>query len=174
MTLLKNERIALRAPEPEDLDFFYRWENDTELWKYGSAVTPYSRYTLKQYLAGAPHDIYQQNQLRLMIVENAGGCVAGTVDLYDFDPHHNRAGVGILVDRGFRRKGIGCAALEAMAEYAFVFLHIHQLFAHVPVFNTPSLGLFEKNGFVAAGLLHDWLCTADGYADVCVMQRVGR
>lgn len=174
MTLLKNERVALRAPEPEDLDFFYRWENDTELWKYGAAVSPYSRYALKQYLADATHDIYRQNQLRLMIVENAGGSVAGTVDLYDFDPHHNRAGVGILVDREFRRKGVGSAALDSMAEYAFSFLHLHQLFAHVPVLNTPSLALFEKNGFVAAGLLRDWLCTDEGYADVCVMQRVVR
>lgn len=174
MTLLKNQRVALRAPEPEDLDFFYRWENDTELWKYGAALSPYSRYALKQYLAEATSDIYRQHQLRLMIVENAGGGVAGTVDLYDFDPHHNRAGVGILVDRAFRRQGIADAALELMAEYAFAFLHIHQLFAHIPVFNTPSLALFEKNGFMAAGLLRDWLCTADGYADVCVMQRVAR
>ena len=33
MKLLENERIILRALEPEDLDVLYRWENDASLWQ---------------------------------------------------------------------------------------------------------------------------------------------
>ena len=31
--LLSNDRVRLRALEPEDLELLYRWENDPELWE---------------------------------------------------------------------------------------------------------------------------------------------
>lgn len=33
--LLSNDRVRLRALEPEDLGLLYRWENDPELWEVG-------------------------------------------------------------------------------------------------------------------------------------------
>ncbi|WP_106829057.1 GNAT family N-acetyltransferase [Parabacteroides pacaensis] len=172
MELLKNTEIRLRAPEPEDLDVFYRWENDTELWKYGATLTPYSRYDLKNYLASSSHNIYRDNQLRLMIEQLSSGCTIGIIDLYDFEPHPGRAAVGILVDRDFRNKKVASQAIELLSTYAFSFLHIHQLYAHIPLSNAPSLSLFEKNGFVRSGVLKDWISAPEGYEDVVIMQKV--
>ena len=45
-TWLKNEKITLRSPEPEDLELMYTMENDTTLWSVGNATLPYSRYTI--------------------------------------------------------------------------------------------------------------------------------
>lgn len=173
MTLLKNDHIILRAPEPEDLDSFYAWENDTELWEYGATLSPYSRYAIKEYLAALTHNIYESNQLRFMVEHRASGKVAGMIDLYDFDPHHRRAGVGVLVDKSFRRRQVASQALHLLTEYAFSFLHIHQLFAHIPTANTHSMALFEKNGFTHSGTLKEWLYTPDGYKDIYVMQKIG-
>lgn len=50
--LLSNDRVRLRALEPEDLELLYRWENDPELWEVGNTLAPYSRYILKEYIAG--------------------------------------------------------------------------------------------------------------------------
>ena len=36
--LLENKTIQLRAIEPEDLEVLYKWENDTDVWKYGSEI----------------------------------------------------------------------------------------------------------------------------------------
>ena len=36
--MLRGKRVSLRAVEPEDLDLMYRIENDTEIWKYGTAA----------------------------------------------------------------------------------------------------------------------------------------
>ncbi|MDR2041647.1 MAG: GNAT family N-acetyltransferase, partial [Tannerella sp.] len=66
MRLLENETVRLRAMEPEDLDFLYRWENDTRLWRYGNTMAPYSRFSLKAYLSDAHLDIFHARQLRLM------------------------------------------------------------------------------------------------------------
>ena len=36
--LLSNDRVRLRALEPEDLELLYRWENDPELWEVGNTL----------------------------------------------------------------------------------------------------------------------------------------
>ncbi|MDR1526777.1 MAG: GNAT family N-acetyltransferase [Dysgonamonadaceae bacterium] len=174
MALLGNETIVLRAVEPEDLDWLYRWENDPELWRYGSTLTPYSRFTLREYLSNAiSRDIFQSRQLRLMIVEKASQRPVGTVDLYDFEPVHLRAGTGILLDSDYRRRGFGLQALQLMQEYASRILMLKQLYAFIPAGNRPSYRLFQKSGYVEAGLLKSWIQTADGFLDTYLMQWLG-
>ncbi|WP_080904120.1 GNAT family N-acetyltransferase [Parabacteroides sp. Marseille-P3160] len=170
MLLLEDETIRLRALEPEDLDQLYRWENNSDLWELGSTLSPYSRFLLKSYIANSHLDIYEQKQLRLMIELLQTKEAVGTIDLYDFDPRHRRAGVGILIDDTFHRKGIAGKALRLLKQYAFSFLNLHQLYAHVPVTNEASLHLFGKEGYRITGALSEWLATAQGYVDVNVMQ----
>jgi diamine N-acetyltransferase len=173
MPLLNNETIALRALEPEDLDSLYRWENDPELWQYGSTLAPYSRFVLRDYLSSArQHDVFQARQLRLMIVETQSKRPVGTVDLYDLDPVHLRAGVGILIDSPDRGKGRGKQTLQLLHEYASKVLMLHQLYAYIPETNVPSRHLFGESGYVIAGRLKDWVKTTKGYSDVYLMQRI--
>ncbi|GHV57189.1 N-acetyltransferase [Bacteroidia bacterium] len=172
MTLLKNDTVSLRALEPEDLDWLYRWENDPELWQYGPTLAPYSRFTLRDYLSNAlSQDIFQSRQLRLMIVENSSQQPIGTVDLYDIDPIHLRAGIGILLDAAYRGKKLSPQVLELMHEYASCILLLHQLYAYVPENNPSSYKLFQRSGYEEAGVLKSWLKTAEGYQDVHFMQR---
>ena len=138
----------------------------------GSTLSPYSRYELKQYIADAGSDIYERKQLRLIIVLKETNVAIGTVDLYDFDPHHRRAGVGFLIDPACQRKGFAKSALNLLITYAFSFLQIHQLYAHIPLSNTPSLRLLEQCGFQKMGLLKEWLLTTNGYIDVAVVSRL--
>ena len=100
MAQLENETIRLRALEPEDLELLYRWENNPELWSLGNTMSPYSRYILKEYIRESHRDIFDLKQLRLMIELRSTGAAVGTVDLYDFEPHHRRAGIGKRV--GYR------------------------------------------------------------------------
>jgi diamine N-acetyltransferase len=164
--LLESEKIKLRAPEPEDLDVFFRWENDTALWPSGCTIAPYSRYDLKQYISSSK-DIYKSGQLRLMIdLKLPKPETVGSIDLYDFEPHHRRAAVGIIVDREFQAKGIAGNALTVLCRYAFSGLRLHQLYAYIPADNEPSRRLFERCGFKERGLLPDWQQTEDGYKGV--------
>ena len=173
MKYLENESIRLRALEPEDIDLLYKWENDTSLWETGSTLAPYSKFALKEYIKDARFDLFSLRQLRLMIeLKDDGRRVAGMIDLYDFDPHHNRAGVGILIDPVCQKKGIACQSLRILERYVFDFLHLHQLFAYVPNENAASLRLFEKAGYQPAGILKEWLCVRDRWIDVTIMQRI--
>jgi len=172
MACLENNRIKLRALEPEDLDALYKWENDADLWKYGASITPYSKFALKEYITESRLDIFQSKQLRLMVVWKENNEAAGTIDLYDFDPMNLRAGVGILIDKAYRGKQIGLQALELIKDYAFDFLLLKQLYAHIPTQNEISLKLFAKAGYSNTAFLKDWLKTSEGFTDVCVMQLI--
>lgn len=174
MALLENDTLRLRAPEPEDLDLLYRWENNPDLWKTGCTMTPFSRYTLKRYIEESYRDIFATGQLRLMIELRKTGETVGTIDLYDFEPRHLRAGVGILLDPLYHGKGFATEALQVLTDYAFRFLKLHQLFVHIPEGNEASKALFTRCGFTPSGKLQDWILTEEGYSDVLVMQKIQR
>ncbi len=167
--MLSNDTLYFRAPEPEDLDFFYQWENDTDLWKYGSTIAPFSLYTLKQYIA-AGIDFYTDKQVRMMVVLTETQEVVGSVDLFDYDAFHQRAAVGILIDRAHQRQGLGEQALELLKSYATEFLGIRLLYAHVPEENVGSIKLFQKAGFEQTGILRSWIRIGRSYGDLFVMQ----
>lgn len=168
--MLKNESISLRALEPVDLDIIHAWENDTGLWAASGTTAPFSKYQIWQYLKNYSSDIYEQRQLRMMICLNGDCTPAGMIDLFDFEPHHKRAYVGILVDRHYQRRGIAGQAVGLLAEYARDVLKLHQLAAAISTENTPSLRLFKKSGFTQSGILKEWNATPGGYADQAIMQ----
>jgi Acetyltransferases, including N-acetylases of ribosomal proteins len=170
--LLENNILRLRAPEPEDLDILYAWENDTELWEYGASIAPFSRFTIKQYLIDSKQDIYVNKQLRLMAELKETGKAVGTVDIYDFDPFHRRAGVGILIDKKFRNRGYALQVLTLLEEYAFDFMKLKQLYACIPDKNLGSIEVFTKAGYVQAGTLKEWLLSGDSFENVRIVQKI--
>lgn len=171
--LLENDLIRLRALEPEDLSVLYEWENNTALWVHGNTLTPYSKLALRQYISDTQQqDIYQAKQLRLMIELKDSDDVVGTIDLYDFDFHNSRAGIGILIADAFRQRGLASQALELIHHYAFSFLKIHQLYAYIAVDNEYSLRLFEKTGYKQSGLLKEWICYDSIYKNIYIYQLI--
>jgi diamine N-acetyltransferase len=169
--------IILRALEPEDIEVLYRWENDPEIWRVSNAHAPYSRYILEKYIESSHLDIYEAKQLRLMIDVKENGNMkprpVGTIDLFDFDPYHNRAGIGILIgEKTDRRKGFANLALKLFIEYGFKTLQLHQLFCNITADNKSSLNLFRKNGFSITGKKKDWIKTPGGYVEEYLLQLI--
>lgn len=162
--------MYLRAVEPEDLHVIYEMENDPAMWDVSSFTVPYSRYVLKQYIEGSQCDVFADKQLRLMIVRREDDCILGTIDITDFVPLHSRGAVGIAVHQEYRSEGYASESLKLLCEYAFDFLTIRQLYAHVAVGNEHSIRLFTSCGFSQCGLLKEWLLTPNGYVDALLMQ----
>jgi diamine N-acetyltransferase len=173
MITLKGTNIYLRALEPEDLDFLHAVENDERIWEVSNTQTPYSKFLIKRYLENAQQDIYEAKQLRLAICKDREFRAVGLIDLFDFDPRNQRAGVGIIVkDTGDRNLGIGSEALELLIKYAFGPLNLHQLFANIDVNNEPSITLFTKFGFEKIGVKTDWNLVGGKYKDEALFQLI--
>lgn len=157
MVTLKGNTVFLRAIEPEDLIDIHRIENNENLWSVSETLVPFSLYSIKEYLANAHRDIYEVKQIRFVICAIDSEKLIGLIDIFDFDPHNARAGVGILIeDKENRGKGYGKEALELTVNYCRTHLKMHQLYANILEDNTASIQLFKKNGFIEVGVKRDW------------------
>ena len=173
MLTLKGKTVYLRALEPNDLEFVYAVENDESIWQVSNTHTPYSRFLVRQYLENAHQDIYEAKQLRLAICKGQDFPAVGLIDLFDFDPKNNRAGIGILIkDLVHRNNGVGSESLELLIQYAFAHLNLHQLYANIDVANQASLALFANFGFEKIGIKKQWNLVKGIYHDEVLFQLV--
>jgi diamine N-acetyltransferase len=165
--------VKLRAIEPTDLEHIYAWENNPENWAVSYTYAPFSKDVLKSYIEQAGQDIYATRQLRMMIDLELNGTTQtiGCVDLFDFEPRHQRAGVGILIgDVANRKNGYASEALEQLINYAFTTLNLNQLFCNIAMDNTASLALFAKHGFTITGTKKQWLHINNNWVDEHTLQ----
>jgi len=166
--------ISIRALEPTDIDLLYTWENDPEVWHLGNTLAPFSRFVLEQYLINSHEDIFSTRQLRLIIEYNNGkeeAATVGCIDLFDFEPMHRRAGIGILISKEHRRKGYAKQALKLMLKYCYDTLNLHQVFCNIEADNTESIKLFTQLGFVQCGYKKQWLWRSHAWVDEIMYQR---
>ena len=172
--MIPDALVSLRAVEPEDLELLYLWENDRTVWHLSNTLVPFSRYQLKRYIESDPSDIHAHRQLRMMIACRQAGAKArtvGSVDLFDFEPIHLRAGLGILIaSAGDRRQGYAYETIVQMMDYCRKVLFLYQLYCNIAASNTASIQLFRKAGFEITGTKKDWLRTENGWEDEFLLQ----
>ncbi len=169
MKVLENDYILLRAPEPEDLDLLYLWENDSSFWPAGNTRAPYSRFQLREYIAQAKNDLYSDGALRLMICDKKSGDTVGTIDLFDFDLHHSRVALGLFVDRCYQGQGFARQALQLTERYVFEFMKLNQLYVQIAERNKASRRLFEHS-YEQHGSLKSWIKTPEGFDNILTYQ----
>ena len=169
--MLKGNNIRLRALEPGDLETLYEWENNTEIWAVTGTYIPFSRVTLKNYIESVK-DIFADKQFRF-VIENPEKQPVGLIDLFEFDPFHLRAGIGILIaDTEHRRKGYAKEALGLTVQYARDVLKLKSLFCNILESNSKSISLFENAGFTATGTKKEWFRNGSEWEDEYFLQLI--
>ena len=155
--MLKGQNIYLRTIEPSDAALMLNWENNPENWAVSNTLVPFSEHLILQYVNSA-QDIFETKQLRFIICLQENDTPIGTIDLFEYDPLHRRAGVGVLIEKiSERNKGFANDAVQLIIKYGFKRLDLHQLFCNIFETNEHSIKLFEKNGFVQTGAKKDWV-----------------
>ena len=112
--------------------------------------------------------VFSEGQMRLAAMED--DTLVGCVDLYNYDPVHRRAEVGIVVVKQFRHQGVGAAILNQLTSFCATSLSLHQLYCDIAAVNSASLKLFEHCGYVRCGLMKEWLLVAGRYVDSVRLQ----
>ena len=162
--------LKLRALEPNDLELVYEVENDKALWIYSNTSSPFSRHSLKKFIENSDLDIIEHKQLRLVISDETNSY--GFVDFYDYDSINRRVGVGIIIFKEHRSKGIGSTSLQLAETHLIHHVPIHQLYANISSANTKSILLFEKNGYIKIGLKKDWIFYNNKFNDELLFQKI--
>lgn len=172
MNTLKGTHINLRAIEPEDLEFLFEIENNESFWEISHTQAPFSKFILKQYLENAHLDIYEAKQLRLIIEDIKAKKTVGMIDLFDFNPQHKRAGIGILIHPDYQQNGFASEALQLLIKYCFTHIQLHQLYANITADNKNSIHLFTKHNFNEIGIKKDWILSNNIYKDEILFQLI--
>ncbi|MDG1337661.1 MAG: GNAT family N-acetyltransferase [Flavobacteriaceae bacterium] len=162
--------LKLRALEPNDLEMVYDIENDKSLWVYSNTTSPFSRHTLKKFIENSHLDIIEHKQLRLVIADDDNSY--GFIDLYDYDFINRRVGLGIIIFKKYRSKGIGLISLQLTEDYLLEHVPIHQVYANISSTNKESISLFEKSDFVNVGLKKDWIFYNNQFNDELLFQKI--
>jgi len=165
------EGIHLRALEPEDITVLEKVENDSVYWNLSNQTEPFSIHTLKQYIKAQKQDIFEVRQKRF-VISNSQKEAIGFIDLFDFEPLHRRAGVGLFVLESFRKKGVGKKALLLLHEYAKKQLNMNTLYANVAKENSESNGLFSSAGYQEIGVKKSWNFYGTSFHDEILYQKI--
>lgn len=170
--MLQEDNIVLRSPELEDVDFLFALENDSRLWHLSNTTIPFSRFDIEQYVLQSSKDAFASRQIRFMIDKISGQAknTIGAIDLFDLEPKHRRAGIGIMVVEEERAKGLASIALDILIKYAFTTLNLHQLYCNIETDNKNSLRLFENKGFIKVGIKKDWNLRDGNWIDEHILQ----
>ncbi len=172
--MLKKDNILLRIPELDDVNFILNMENDSSLWHLSNTHNPFSRFDIEQYVLSSNKDVYVAKQLRFMIdlITESGTHTIGAIDIFDFDAHNRRTGVGIILIENKRRKGLGGVTLDILIDYLFNHLNIHQIYCNIEADNVNSINLFISRRFVKSGIKKDWNLRNNKWIDVFLFQRI--
>jgi len=149
-------------------------ENGDEPFARGPMLAPLSYENVLSYAMTYDADPFSSGGIRLTVEHIVTGEPVGFVDLYEIDGLHTRAFIGIYICRKWRERGFGSEAVEKICSYARFTLGIHQVVAEIEDGNVGSIALFERLGFICAGVLRDWVAKSGGreFADVRVFQKI--
>jgi len=170
LTFLEKDNIRLRALEPDDLDWLFAIENNPDFWEVSNTIQPFSKILLERYIHNANQDFYSAKQLRLVIM--CHDKPAGLLDLFEYEPQHHRAGLGVLILPDFQSKGIASIAVEIAVNYAYSILQLHQVYVNISVDNSKSIALFKKLNFKLVGIKKDWIYSQGKYKDELLLQLI--
>ena len=154
--LLNANTIYLRPVEPSDANTMLLWENNPENWRVSGTEAPFSLHGILEYI-NSIQNFRSSGELRLIICKNETNMPIGTLDLFEANFKHGRAGIGILIaDKNERNKGFASEALEIIKRYANDVLEFYNLTANVLENNESSIALFETAGFELVGVRKNW------------------
>ncbi|MDE6340702.1 MAG: GNAT family N-acetyltransferase [Muribaculaceae bacterium] len=155
--------------EPEDAEFMFEAENEEAAWIYSDYLAPLSMEMLRQYAMTYDADPLRSGQLRLVV--DVDGRPVGMADIFDISARHLHAMTGIYILPDMRSKGVGAEALRLLCEYCRTRLGMHILCAIIAERNQAARKCYRSAGFIASGILPQWLREGDYYNNAIFMVR---
>ena len=98
--------------------------------------------------------------------------VIGFIDLFDFEPLHHRAAIGLMISSSKRGKGYATAALQLIETYGKERLQLHQFYANIASENKYCIKLFESQHFSLVGKKRDWNFYEGKFHDEMIYQKI--
>lgn len=153
MNYWEGKKVRLRGLEPEDVDFFYNWNLETEtqrnlawIW-FPTTKTSQIEWIKKESINKGESDEF------FFVIENKAGKQVGSISSNTVNKIDGTFRYGIGIIESARQKGYAKEAIIILLNYFFNELRYNKVNACVYEFNEPSKILHEKLGFKKEGEL---------------------
>ena len=156
--MIQGKQVYLRGLEREDLKILHRMENDEEMMEWGRFRPDYtvSKEALdKEYEEELKGEAVKKRTFT--IVHKKSGRVIGWSSIRWWRPFHTSADIGLVIDKGFRGKGIGTEVTGILTELAFDQYNMHKVELFTRTDNKAMIRSAERNGFRAEGKIRETL-----------------
>ncbi len=169
--ILRGKKVSLSIPTVEDVKRAWIWWNDRRVRKH--LTSPGEIFFYEEEMAW--YDTLKKEKEKekvFSIIENSSKSFVGLIGLHKIDRYNEHAELGYFVGPEYWGHGFATEAVGLALEYAFIWLKLGKIYAHVFETNLPSIRVLEKNGFQLAGRLrrHQYV-PGEGFVDVLIYER---
>lgn len=161
---IEGEQIYLRPITIEDTDMVLKWRNAPHVVQNFIYRKPITR---EEHLNWLKNKVETGKVVQFIICDKQTNQPIGSIYIQNIEEEHRKAEEGIFLGetQGFGR-GIGSEAAKLMVQFSFEQLGLHKLTARVLSFNTASIRMHEKAGYVQESYLHDELYLDGKFQDL--------
>jgi len=145
--VLGDDLIALRPPEPGDVDAVYQACQDPEIPRWTRVPSPYTRDAALEFVERAQRAWAAGSDASFVIVDSDSGELLGAIGVHRLDGEDGGPEVGYWVRREARDRGVATRALRLVAGWVRRELGAPALLLQADVRNTSSRRVAEKAGF---------------------------
>lgn len=164
---LEGDIVYLSPIHLDDLYQYTQWLNDLQItFRLGNASENISLQKEKEYLEQMCKEGHNY-----AIIEKETDTLLGNVSLFDINPIHRRAELGIFIgDTEKRGKQYGTEAMELLLAYGFKVLNLNNILIKEFEFNTQAIRAYTKLGFKEFGRRSQSYYLNGTYWDECYME----
>lgn len=148
------QRVYLRALEPEDYKTSINWRRNDTIWNQLGGVKYYvSESYEKKWVENAISD---NTSIRLAVCLKADDTYIGNVYITDINMINRSGRIHVLIgEEAYWGQGYAKEAYLQLMEYAFNERAFHRLVAHILEDNIASRKMHDKCGFKIEGVLRE-------------------
>lgn len=153
--LIETNRLLLKGLSPEAMNKIFE-QNQKPKIKEILGHRSDEDYEKELYKYQNGYSSYNRSFMLFLLEDKASGKIVGRCGLHNWNPDHCRTEIGYhMIDETFKQKGLMSEAVEAIIHYGFKNMNLNRIEALVASYNTASLRLLEKNGFIREGVLRN-------------------
>lgn len=149
MSYQNDSKISIRDIQMDDACVLMKMNNNHQISKY--VVGSPKRVNLDQQMKWMEQSKNEKNTKRFMVDYEQHP--VGTIIISDINASNGTANMNVKLLPESWGKGIGTSSIKLALDYCFLEMKLECVTAHVLSYNSASLALFKKAGFVKEGIL---------------------
>lgn len=146
--MIETERLQLKEINENHVEDIFKIRSNEVINQYVQRNSPKNNYDALQFILTIKERTKDDQSFYWGISLKDQSNLIGTICLYNFSEDRKEAEVGYELLPDYHRKGIMSEALDAVLNFAFNDLHLHEILAMTNKFNENSKGLLLKHNFV--------------------------